>query len=102
MLLTSAQNGRVSPRTSGSQQSDKNSASPVNSASPNPNEAAKGFATSGSGPGGLVSPVSKSWPQQAGGDSHNLKAARMEAQAMAGGFGGGIPAKIEEVSEPAE
>ena len=109
MRLTNLQNGRVSPRTP-SQQSDKNSMSPVNSTSPHPNEGTKtgtggvvaGNAVTGA-VGAMIPPNVKSLSQtqQASVDSHNAKTARMEAQAMAG-YGGGIPAKIEEVNEPAE
>ena len=40
-------------------------------------------------------------PQALNADSHNAKLARMEASASQG-FGGGIPAKIEEGIEPGE
>ena len=83
--------------------------SPINSTSPNPNDGIKGGGGIGAGSGAaaasnsVMSPTGKSWtqPQRANADSHNAKTARMEAQAMAG-YGGGIPAKIEEVSEPAD
>ena len=40
-------------------------------------------------------------PKALNADSHNAKLARMEASASQG-FGGGIPAKIEEDVEPGE
>ena len=40
-------------------------------------------------------------PQALNADSHNAKMARMEASASQG-FGGGIPAKIEEGVEPGD
>lgn len=40
-------------------------------------------------------------PQEANAESHHVKTARMEATA-AQGYGGGIPAKIEEGIEPGD
>ncbi|KAL9105968.1 MAG: hypothetical protein Q9187_008628, partial [Circinaria calcarea] len=77
------QNGRVSPRTS-SQHSDKQSASPSHSSPLQPTPS--------------TSPDKKS-PQTQNADSHNAKTSRMEAAASQG-YGGGIPAKIEEGEEP--
>ena len=45
--------------------------------------------------------LEKRSPQAANADSHNAKTARMEA-ASSQGYGGGIPAKIEEGEEPME
>ena len=73
----------------------------MNSASPVSYDGSKAGGPSGASGGALVSPSGKSWPQQANVNSHHAKTARMEAAAMSG-FGGGIPAKIEEVSEPAD
>jgi len=43
----------------------------------------------------------KKTPQSINTDSHNAKMARMEAVASSG-YGGGIPAKIDEGEEPME
>ena len=91
------QNGRVTPRTS-SQKSDKESASPARSASLNTITAAD---QGGGGEPKLASLQEKRSPQTLNAESHNAKMARMEAMASQG-FGGGIPAKIEEGIEPGE
>lgn len=80
-----SQNGRVSPRTSS--QSEKQSSSPVH-----PTILAAKEARVASSP---VTSLGRQSPQSLNADSHAAKMARMEAAASQG-FGGGIPAKIEE------
>ena len=87
------QNGRVTPRTS-SQKSDKESASPARSNSLNSTTGAD----QGADPKSVPMQQQRS-PQGMKADSHNAKMARMEAIASQG-YGGGIPAKIEEGIEP--
>lgn len=84
-LATLLQNGRVSPRTSN--HSDKQSGSP---ARPTAIAAVECRVL----PNALPSADSRS-PQDVNADSHAAKMARMEAAASRG-YGGGIPAKIEE------
>lgn len=86
------QNGRLSPRTS-SQPSDKQCESPV--------QTVVLVATDQRGPSNSLSNQGKRSPQGLNVESHNAKAARMEATASQG-FGGGIPPKIEEGIEPGE
>lgn len=93
------QNGRVTPRTS-SQVSDKESASPAHSTSLN---SVNGGLDKGTGADKTKSvPLQQQRsPLTLNADSHNAKMARMEATASQG-FGGGIPAKIEEGVEPGQ
>ncbi|KAI9725087.1 MAG: hypothetical protein M1812_000363 [Candelaria pacifica] len=94
-LRWAKQNGRVSPRTSSQQSDGKLSASPVHS-SPVGGDI---FNSNGNPPPSTMQPDRVS-PQIANADSHAAKTARMEAIASHG-YGGGIPAKIEEGIEPA-
>ncbi|MCJ1263814.1 blue light receptor [Lobaria immixta] len=91
-LRWAKENGRVSPRTS-SQQSDRQSESPVQSVVLVANEQR--------GPSNPFPNQERRSPQSMNIDSHHAKAARMEATASKG-FGGGIPPKIEEGIEPGE
>lgn len=87
------QNGRVSPRAS-SQQSDKHSAASQSTSSPRQSSPL----TTSMMVNDSTFPEKRS-PQAVNADSHNAKTARMEA-ASSHGYGGGIPAKIEEDEEP--
>ena len=90
------QNGRVSPRAS-SQQSDKHSAASQSTSSPRQcSPLASNMMINDS-----TFPPEKRSPQAVNADSHHAKTARMEA-ASSQGYGGGIPAKIEEGEEPTE
>ncbi|KAF2658080.1 white collar [Lophiostoma macrostomum CBS 122681] len=97
-LRWAKQNGRVSPRTP-SQQSDKSkkSASPRHNPATSPRALMENN-TQGTAPLPNAQRDMRS-PAQLNSDSHYAKVARMEASAM-DGFGGGIPAKIEEGIEP--
>ncbi|MCJ1477056.1 blue light receptor [Lambiella insularis] len=88
-LRWAKQNGRASPRTTSSQHSDYQSASPTTTSPILPSESQNGF-----------SPEKRS-PQAQNTDSHNAKTSRMEAVATHG-YAGGIPSKIEEGDEPGE
>lgn len=91
-LILTEQNGRVSPRTS-SQQSDKQSESPV---LPHP------VTTNGQrGSTNTMSNPERVSPQSSHVDPHNAKSTRVETVASQG-FGSGIPAKIEEGIEPGD
>ncbi|MCJ1467960.1 blue light receptor [Pseudocyphellaria aurata] len=90
-LRWAKENGRLSPRTSS--QSDKQCESPVQSVVLVTNEQR--------GPSNSLSHQERRSPQSVNVDSHNAKAARMEATASQG-FGGGIPPKIEEGIEPGQ
>ena len=83
LLTLPQQNGRVSPRTNS--HSDKQSGSPSNMSPTTDKHVGK----------------DKKSPRETNTESHNLKMARMEAKTPSG-FGGGIPAKIDEVAEPVE
>lgn len=94
-LRWAKENGRVTPRTS-SQKSEKDSASPARTDSHNPITTVEQMPDSNS-----VHMQDQKSPQALNADSHNAKLARMEACASQG-FGGGIPAKIEERVEPGD
>ena len=85
----------MTPRTS-SQKSDKESASPARSNSLN---SATGV-DQGADPKSVPMQQQRS-PKAVNADLHNAKLARMEAVASQG-YGGGIPAKIEEGIEPGD
>ncbi|KAK4691393.1 hypothetical protein P7C71_g5597, partial [Lecanoromycetidae sp. Uapishka_2] len=94
-LRWAKENGRVTPRTS-SQKSDKESTSPAHSTSLTSVTGLDGGANTGAVESSMSVPSQQQRsPQTLNADSHNAKLARMEASASQG-FGGGIPAKIEE------
>ena len=121
IILTSAthnkQNGRVSPRTSGSQHSGDGGGggsgggkAPASAASSTNSHSSSSpvYATDsksmpfGHGPHGQKGGLEeKRSPQQQVADSHAAKTNRMEAPSEVG-YGGGIPAAIEEGVEPEE
>ena len=90
------QNGRVSPRAS-SQQSDKHSAASQSTSSPRQSSPLATNMIINDSP----FPREKRSPQAVNTNSHIAKTTRMEA-ASSQGYGGGIPAKIEEGEEPME
>lgn len=90
------QNGRVSPRAS-SQQSDRHSAASQSTSSPRQSSPL----TTNMIINESTFQTEKRSPQAVNAESHNAKTARMEA-ASSQGYGGGIPAKIEEGEEPTE
>jgi len=100
-LRWAKQVGRVSPRNSAHSVSDKGkkSVSPRHSQPLLPSVLADPK-TQPPVPSPLV-PGEKRTPTQSSADSHAAKLARMEATPR-GGYGGGIPAKIDEANEPSD
>ncbi|KAF2018492.1 white collar-1 transcript variant 2 [Aaosphaeria arxii CBS 175.79] len=98
-LRWAKQNGRVSPRNSSQHsQSDKSK----KSVSPrHPSMLSNPIQESEAQPsiGATLAHGEKRTPQQTSSDSHAAKIARMEGSAPQG-YGGGVPAKIEEAVEP--
>ena len=92
------QQGRVSPRTnshSKEQSGSQSSSSPIDKSRLSPQQISTQGPVGGIGAGVSGAAAAGLTPKAINTESHNLKTARMEAIASPG-FGGGIPAKIDE------